>query len=214
LQHRSTGDVSAAVRRGPPPGIIVQGGFRRKMGHLLFLKKPRLEDLIATRKHQTRRYARTPCAGRTYGQHAAPVTFGFKAGVWLAGIASAASDLPVLKPKVLLASLGGPVGTLASLGDTGQTIAKAYARYLGLGLTPVAWHTDRSPIARAGAWLALLLGALAKMAGDVIQLAATDTGEIAEPFVRGRGGSSAMPHKRNPILSAIIVAAHEAGLGH
>jgi 3-carboxy-cis,cis-muconate cycloisomerase len=106
------------------------------------------------------------------------------------------------------------VGTLASLGETAPAIAKAYARYLGLGLAPVAWHTDRSPIARTGAWLALLLGALAKMAGDIIQLAATDTGEVAEPYQQGRGGSSAMPHKRNPVSSTIIVAAHEAALGH
>jgi 3-carboxy-cis,cis-muconate cycloisomerase len=214
LQNALPPELRGHVHRGATTQDIADTALVLQMRDAIALIEGGLADLLEALEGLVQRYARTPCAGRTYGQHAAPVTFGFKAAIWLAGIASTASDLPALKPKVLLASLGGPVGTLASLGEKGPAIAKAYARYLGLGLTPLAWHTDRTPIARAGAWMALVLGALAKMAGDIIQLAATDTGEVAEPYEHGRGGSSAMPHKRNPVSSAIIVAAHEAALGH
>jgi 3-carboxy-cis,cis-muconate cycloisomerase len=156
----------------------------------------------------------TPCVGRTYGQHAAPVTFGFKASVWLAGIADCAAQLPWLRERVLVASLGGPVGTLAALGDKGPAVAEAFAGELGLGAAPIAWHTLRARMVEAATWLATLIGALAKMAADVAHLATTEVGEVAEPYVPGRGGSSAMPHKRNPVSSTVILAAHAAAKGH
>jgi 3-carboxy-cis,cis-muconate cycloisomerase len=213
LQNALPPELRGHVHRGATTQDIADTALVLQIRDALALIESSLADLMEALEGLAGRYARTPCAGRTYGQHAAPVTFGFKVAVWLSGIASAASDLPALKPKILIASLGGPVGTLAGLGDTGPAIAKTYARYLGLGTAPVTWHTDRSPIARTGAWLALVLGALAKMAGDVVQLASTDAGEVAEPHVYGRGGSSAMPHKRNPVSSTIILAAHEAALG-
>ena len=80
-------------------------------------------------------------------------------------------------------------------------MADAFAEELGLGAAPIAWHTRRARMAEAGAWLAILIGALAKMATDVAHLASTEVGEVAEPYVPGRGGSSAMPHKRNPVSS-------------
>ena len=155
----------------------------------------------------------TPCAGRTYGQHAAPVTFGFKAAAWLTGIAEVAARLPGLRERVLVASLGGPVGTLAGLGAKGPAVLDAFARDLGLGTGPVAWHALRGRVAEAGTWLCLLVGALAKMATDIADLASTDVAEVAEPFVPGRGGSSAMPHKRNPVSCTVILAAHAAAAG-
>jgi 3-carboxy-cis,cis-muconate cycloisomerase len=163
---------------------------------------------------QAREHRTTPCIGRTYGQHAAPITFGFKAAVWLTGLAEAAEALPRLRDRVLVASLGGPVGTLAALGEAGPEILEAFARELGLATAPIAWHTLRARMVEAGAWLAILLGALAKMATDVAHLASTEVGEVSEPHVPGRGGSSAMPHKRNPVSSTVILAAHAAAKGH
>ncbi len=90
----------------------------------------------------------------------------------------------------------------------------AFAQALGLGVTPLCWHTNRTRIAEAGAWLVELTGALAKLATDVVHLASTEVGEIAEPYIAGRGGSSAMPHKRNPIAATVILAAHAAAKGH
>jgi 3-carboxy-cis,cis-muconate cycloisomerase len=214
LQSALSPGLRGHVHRGATTQDIVDTGLVLQMRDAFGLIEGALADLLQALEDLATRHVKVPCAGRTYGQHAAPVTFGFKAATWLGGLTSAASDLPALKAKVLLASLGGPVGTLASLGEKGPAIAKAYADDLGLGAAPLVWHTDRTPMARTGAWLVLLLGALAKMAGDIVQLASTDVGEAAEPYQRGRGGSSAMPHKRNPVSSTIIIAAHEAAPGH
>ena len=160
------------------------------------------------------RHRLVPCVGRTYGQHAAPLTFGYKCAVWLAGVADAMQMLPALRERVLVASLGGPVGTLAGLGAEGPAVLDGFAAALGLGTTPIAWHTRRARVAEAGAWLGILIGALAKMAADIAHLASTEVAEVAEPFVPGRGGSSSMPHKRNPVSSTVILAAHAAAPGH
>ena len=152
----------------------------------------------------------TPCVGRSYGQQAQPVSFGFKVAVWAAGIADAAAGLPVVRAAVLRASLAGPAGTLAGLGDHGPAVADGFADELELGRSPIGWHVRRGGLAALGAWLAILIGALAKMATDVADLASTEVGEAAEPHVPGRGGSSAMPHKRNPVSSTVILAAHGA----
>ncbi len=156
----------------------------------------------------------TPCVGRTYSQHAAPLSFGYKAAVWLTGIADAAGQLPQMRERLLVASLGGPVGTLAGLSDRGPAVLEAFARELGLGTTPLAWHTLRGRVAEAGSWLVVVLGALAKLATDVAHMASTEVGEVAEPYMPGRGGSSAMPHKRNPVSCTVILAAHAAAKGH
>jgi 3-carboxy-cis,cis-muconate cycloisomerase len=156
----------------------------------------------------------TPCVGRSYGQHAAPLAFGYKVAVWAFGIGEIAGQLPWLRERVLVASLSGPVGTLAGLGGKGPGVADAFAQELGLGSAPIAWHTLRARMVEAGAWLATLMGALAKMAADVAYLASTDVGEVAEPYVPGRGGSSAMPHKRNPVSATVILAAHTAAKSH
>jgi 3-carboxy-cis,cis-muconate cycloisomerase len=164
--------------------------------------------------HLARAHRSTPCVGRTYGQHAAPITFGFKAAVWALGIAEVAADLLRIRDGVLRASLAGPVGTLAGLGDQGPEVLQRFAAVLGLLADPVAWHTRRARMAQIGACLATLTGALAKMASDIAHLASTEVGEVAEPYVPGRGGSSAMPHKRNPVSATVILAAQAAAKGH
>lgn len=161
-----------------------------------------------------RKHRATPCVGRTYGQHAVPLTFGYKVAVWTTGIAESAAELPALRKRVLAASLGGPVGTLATFGDKGPALLEAFARELDLTAPPIAWHALRGRMAETGAWIALMIGTLAKMATDVVHLMSTEVGEVAEPHVPGRGGSSAMPHKRNPVSSTVIMAAQAAAKGH
>ena len=160
-----------------------------------------------------RAHRETPCVARTYGQHAAPTTFGLKAALWALGLAEVASDLPAVRGAMLAASLAGPVGNLAALGDAGPAVLEGFAAELGLRADAAAWHTRRARVARTGAWIGLLTGALAKLAVDVAHLASTEVGEAAEPYVPGRGGSSAMPHKRNPVSSTVILAAHAAAKG-
>ncbi|MGY2052625.1 lyase family protein [Methylobacterium sp. JK268] len=172
-----------------------------------------LRAIVAGLAALARRHRETPCVGRTYGQQAAPVTFGAKAALWALGIAELAGDLPRLRGKVLTASLGGPVGTLAGLKDAADAVSARFAADLDLRHDPAPWHSRRGRMAQTGTWLVLVMGALAKLATDVAQLASTEVGEVAEPFVPGRGGSSAMPHKRNPVSSTVILANFSAAKG-
>ena len=155
----------------------------------------------------------TPCIGRTYMQHAAPVTFGFKIATRIANVLAFAQRLKPLCDQSLLASLGGPVGTLTAMGDKGPAILKAYAAHLKLGCPPIAMHTQRGPMAGIGAWLAGLCDALGAWGSDIVHLASTEVAEVSEPYVAGRGGSSAMPHKRNPVSATVLVAAATAAPG-
>lgn len=159
-------------------------------------------------------HGKTPCAGRTYGQHAAPITFGAKVSVWGMGIADVASRCSEVRQRAAITSLGGPVGILTAMGDKSPQVQTGFARALGLSSFPVSWHTIRTRMAETGFWLAELIGTLAKMATDIAFLTSTEVGEVAEPYIAGRGGSSAMPHKRNPVSCAIILAAHTAAKGH
>ena len=156
----------------------------------------------------------TPCVGRSYGQHAAPVTFGFKVAVWASGIAELAETLVSVRDQALAASLGGPVGTLAAMGAQGPDVLERFAATLDLRADAIAWHARRARMVGAGAWLATLIGALAKMAGDIAHLCSTEVGEVSEPHIAGRGGSSAMPHKRNPVSCTVILAAQAAAKAH
>ncbi len=172
-------------------------------------------DLAALRGHLAglaRRYRDTPMAGRTHLQHALPITFGYKAAVWLAAFDRHAGRLDELKPRVLAVQFGGAAGTLASLGEGAASLASRteLARELGLAEPAITWHVARDAFAETVQFLALLGGSLAKVALDVMLMSATEFGEAAEPFVAGRGSSSTMPQKRNPISCELILAAAKA----
>ena len=170
------------------------------------------QDLTAARSHLAelaRKYRDTPMAGRTHLQHALPVTFGYKAAVWLYALDRHADRLRELRPRVLLVQFGGAAGTLASLGNGERSLETRaeLARELGLGDPPITWHVVRDGIAETVQVLALLAGSLGKIAFDVMLMSATEFGEAAEPFIEGRGSSSTMPQKRNPISCELILAA-------
>jgi 3-carboxy-cis,cis-muconate cycloisomerase len=150
----------------------------------------------------------TPLPGRTLTQHAVPTTFGLKAAGWLTAVAHARDRLAGLP---LPAQLGGAAGTLAApAGPAGDAAAAAlrlpavFAAEAGLAEPLLPWHTLRAPVAELGAALALVCGALGKIAADVLVLSRTEIGEVAES---GGGGSSAMPHKSNPVRATLIAAA-------
>ncbi len=166
-------------------------------------------DLLAVRDGLAclaREYRDTPMAGRSHLQHALPITFGYKAAVWLAPLERHLERLEQLRPRVLTGQFSGAAGTLASLHGRGLEVADALMAELGLGRPAIAWHTARDTIAETMAFLALVTGSLAKIATDVVLLTATETGEVFEPFAPGRGGSSTMPQKRNPVSSELILA--------
>jgi 3-carboxy-cis,cis-muconate cycloisomerase len=214
VQSRLSPDLERAFHKGATTQDIIDTALVLRMRDAFALIAVDLDAILQGLSELADRHRTTPCVGRSYGQHAAPLSFGYKAAVWLTGIADAADRLPDLRRRVLVASLAGPVGTLASLGAAGPQVQEGFARALGLGLTPLCWHTSRGRIAETGAWLVQLMGALAKMATDIAHLASTEVAELAEPFIAGRGGSSAMPHKRNPVAATVILAAHAASKGH
>lgn len=160
----------------------------------------------------------TPMAGRSNLQQATPITFGYKCAVLLAGFQRHLQRLRELRPRVLVGEFGGATGTLASLGADGLRVQAALMAELGLGQPEIAWHTMRDRIAEVGCFLGLVTGTLGKISMDVKLLMQTEVEEVYEPFAEGRGSSSTMPQKRNPISSlyihanAAVVRQHVAAL--
>jgi 3-carboxy-cis,cis-muconate cycloisomerase len=153
------------------------------------------------------RHVATPIAGRTWLQQATPTTFGAKAATWLDGLARARQRLGLALDDALTVQFGGASGTLSTLGPAGPAVADALARRLDLRVPDLPWHTERSRLVDVACALGLACGTLGKVAGDVILLAQTEVGEAREAPGPGRGGSSAMPHKQNPIASVVAAAA-------
>jgi 3-carboxy-cis,cis-muconate cycloisomerase len=157
------------------------------------------------------RHRDTPMAGRTHLQQALPITFGYKAAIWLAAMDRHAERLAQLRPRVLVGQFAGAAGTLASLGEDGFRVQEALCRELGLEQPVITWHVARDGLAEAVAFLGLVTGTLAKIATDIMLMMSTEFGgEVMEPFVKGRGASSTMPQKRNPISSEIMLATAKA----
>ncbi len=214
LQAKLPAELGAKVHFGATTQDIADTASAVQMKAGLGLIARDVAAILASLAKLAETHAGTPCIGRTYGQHAAPVTFGFKVAVWAAGVAEIAAGLPELRANACQAQLGGPVGTLAALGDKADAVLDGFAKNLDLARPVIAWHARRGSIAAIGQFLALLCAALAKMAGDVANLASTEIGEVAEPYIPGRGGSSAMPHKRNPVAATVILANAQAAQGH
>jgi 3-carboxy-cis,cis-muconate cycloisomerase len=170
-----------------------------------------LRRILAT---LARKYRDTPMAGRTHLQQALPITFGYKAAIWLAMFDRHAERLDQLKPRVLVGEFAGAAGTLASLGEKGFEVQKAFCEQLRLGVPVSTWHVARDALAETINLLGLITGSLGKIALDLMIMASTEFAEIYEPFVKGRGGSSTMPQKRNPISSELMLAASKAVRQH
>src|SRR5882672_6479227 len=153
-----------------------------------------------------KRYRDTPMAGRSNLQQAVPITFGYKAATYLAGFERHLERLKELRPRVLVGEFGGAAGTLSSLGKRGLEVQAALMKELSLGQPRIAWHTVRDCIAEVGCFLGLVSGSCGKIAFDVKLMMQTEVEEVYEPFHEGRGSSSTMPQKRNPISSVYITA--------
>jgi 3-carboxy-cis,cis-muconate cycloisomerase len=165
-----------------------------------------LDATIATLASRAREHRDTVMAGRTHLQHALPVTFGYKCAVWLSPLINLRERLDDLLPRLLRVQFGGAVGTLASLREQGPAVAEGLARELDLAVPDIPWHVARDTLAEAVSWCGILCGALSKMATDVMLLMQTEVGEVFEPHEEGRGGSSTMPQKRNPIACEYVLA--------
>lgn len=210
--------LSAAVAKADPAaaGFVHWGATSQDVmdtGQVLQLREAlelfaadlaRASDVLASLAKQ---HAGLVMAGRTWLQQAPPVTLGLKAAGWLDAVERHRARLEELRARVLVLQFGGAVGTLAALGERGTKVAKALAEELQLALPAIPWHAHRDRLAEVATTLGLLTGTLGKIARDVTLLMQTEVGEAHEPGAPGRGGSSTMPHKRNPVASASILAA-------
>ncbi|MEU0276298.1 3-carboxy-cis,cis-muconate cycloisomerase [Streptomyces sp. NPDC006307] len=196
----------AYVHRGATSQDILDTAAMLVASRTLALVLADLERAAASLAALAAAHRDTPMPGRTLTQHAVPTTFGLKAAGWRALVLDARDRLAAVRDR-LPAQLGGAAGTLAAFeayGSDPLALVGAYAREVGLAEPALPWHTLRTPVADLAGALAFTAGALGKAAADVLVLSRTETGEVTEG---SGGGSSAMPHKTNPVRSTLIAAA-------
>src|SRR6201999_2527214 len=165
-----------------------------------------IKDISDALAALAKKYRNTPMAGRSNVQQAVPITFGYKCATYLAAFERHKQRLAQLKERTFVFEFGGAAGTLSSLGKDGLRTQVELAKELDLAQPEIAWHTVRDRIAEAGCFLGLLTGLCGKIALDVKLMMQTEVEEVYEPFHEGRGSSSTMPQKRNPISSVYITA--------
>jgi 3-carboxy-cis,cis-muconate cycloisomerase len=232
VENLSTDELAASARNVGYPVVGLVAGLSRAAGEAgrwthwgattqdimdtatvlqiregLSLIRTSLRGMVTSLMAQAEKHRHTVMAGRTHLQQALPVTHGLKCAVWAQPLIAHVHRLDALRPRVELVGFAGAAGTLASLGDRGIAVMEGLATELGLAAPAAPWHVSRDGFAEAVAFLGLICGSMAKLATDIILLAQTEVAEVAEPYVAGRGSSSTMPQKRNPIASEYILAA-------
>ncbi len=202
-----TPEAERYVHLGATSQDVMDSGLVLQLRAALVLIERDLQQLGDVLAQQALRYAATPLAGRTWLQQATPVTLGMKIAGWLGAVSRSRQRLRELKPRLLSLQFGGASGTLAALGDQALPVAHALADELQLSLPDQPWHTQRDRLVEFGSVLGLIAGSLGKMGRDMSLLMQTEAAEVFEPSAPGKGGSSTMPHKRNPVGSAVLIGA-------
>lgn len=181
-------------------GMILQ--VREAYGEIY----PKARKLHSVLCDLARKYRDLTMVGRTHGQHALPITLGYKIAVWVAELGRNIERLEQCSERLFMGQFSGAVGTIASLGKDGLEVQRRLLTDLGLAVPPISWHSSRDTVAEYVCVLGLLSSTLGKMANEVIVLQKTECGELEEPFKMGKVGSSTMPHKRNPMYSEGVVS--------
>jgi 3-carboxy-cis,cis-muconate cycloisomerase len=207
LVAKQNKDAARFVHWGATSQDATDTGLVLQLRRALEVVDQDLARLISTLASLADKYRATPIVARTWMQQALPTTFGFIVAGWLDAILRHRSRLADLRAHNLMLQFGGAVGTLAALAGRGPAIARALAEELRLPLPRIPWHTHRDRIVEIAAALGLCVGTLGKIARDISLHAQTEIAELAEPSGEGRGGSSTMPQKRNPVTCAIVLAA-------
>ena len=200
-------EASKYVHWGATSQDIIDTATVLQLRDTFDLLGPHLESTCAALAVLARNHRATPMIGRTWLQQALPITLGLKFAQWLDALLRHQERLEALRPRVLVLQFGGAAGTLASLRDAAPEVTRALGKELGLSVPAVPWHTQRDRIAETASWFGMLIGTLGKIARDVSLQMQTELGELAEPAAAGKGGSSTMPHKRNPVGCAAVLTA-------
>jgi 3-carboxy-cis,cis-muconate cycloisomerase len=199
-------EAAKFIHWGATTQDIVDTGLVLQMRDGLELISSDLDVIIQSLAKVCETHRKTAMSGRTFQQQAAPITFGFKVAVWLDELLRHKQRLTEIKSRVLLCQFGGAVGTLATLNTQGLDVLKALSKELQLEEPAISWHTARDGWAEMVFWLSMLCTTFTKIANEVATLMRTEVNEVREPFTAGRGGSSTMPQKRNPVSCPLIVA--------
>src|SRR5512146_1045354 len=214
LRNQVGSEAAPFVHWGATTQDIMDTASILQLRSVTELFKTRLTEIVRDLSVLAGRHRNLVLAGRTHGQQALPITFGIKIAAWLTPILRHLQRLDEILPRLLVVQFGGAAGTLAALGAKGLAVMQALADELRLGVPLMPWHAQRDSLVEFAGWLSLVTGSLGKMAQDIILLAQTEVGEVGESAEQGRGGSSTMPQKSNPITSELIVAAARTNAGH
>jgi 3-carboxy-cis,cis-muconate cycloisomerase len=207
LVAQSDEEASRYVHWGVTSQDVIDTGLVLQLREAFDAFESELQRLSEKLAHLAQDHRATALPARTWMQHAIPTVFGLKVAGWLDAVTRHRARLRETRERVLVLQFGGAAGTLASLGSDGLKVAQALAEELGLSLPPVPWHSHRDRIAEVGTTLALMVGTLGKIARDVSLQNQTEVSEAFESAAEGRGGSSTMPQKRNPVACSVILAA-------
>lgn len=213
LMAQVEGEARKYVHWGATSQDAIDTALMLQMRDGLALLIARLRDVCAACATLAETHRHTLMAGRTLLQQALPITFGLKAARWLALTTRQLQSLRERRERALAVQLGGAAGTLASLGDKGLQVVELLAEELKLPVPDLPWHTERDRVAEIAASLGVVAGAMAKIAGDVVLLAQTEVGEASEGAAPGKGGSSAMPQKHNPVDATSALASARLAIG-
>ena len=199
-------DAARYIHWGSTTQDILDTGLVLQMRAGFNLIETEIDAIIRALAVLARDHRDTVMAGRTFQQQAAPITFGYKVAVWLDEIMRHRERLDQLRPRLLVVQCGGAVGTLATMGENALPVRRELAAELKLADPAISWHTARDSWAEAIAWLGMVTATLGKIATEIATLMRSEIGEVREPYQPGRGASSTMPQKRNPIACPPIIA--------
>lgn len=200
-------DASRYVHWGATSQDILDTACILQYRDALNIVEAQLQQCYTTALQQAKQYRHQVMIGRTWLQQALPITLGHKLARWASAFKRDLDRIQAIKPRVLTAQLGGAVGSLASLQDQGSLVVNAFAKQLNLSVPTSTWHGERDRIVEIASVLGMIVGNTGKMARDWSLMMQTEIAELFEPTAKGRGGSSTMPHKRNPVAAASVLAA-------
>ncbi len=207
LVARENETAARSVHWGATSQDVIDTGLVLQLRNALDFFDAELARVSKTCADHADQHRHSVMAGRTWLQHATPITFGLKAANWLSAIERHRARIVQCRARVLVVQFGGASGTLASLGDRGLDVASALAKQLKLALPDTPWHSQRDNLVEVASILGMLTGTLGKIAKDLSLMMQTEIGEAYEATADGRGGSSTMPHKRNPVSCAVVLSA-------
>ncbi len=200
-------EASKYVHLGATSQDVIDTALVLQVKAALLLIQKDLEQLLNQLYQLAETHRHSIMAGRSFLQHARPITFGYKVATWMDGLIRSTQRIEQVLQHNLVLQFGGAVGTLAGFGDKALPVAHTLAQKLDLALPPISWHTQRDRLVELASTLGILTGNLGKIAKDISLLMQTEVAEVFEPSSAGKGGSSTMPHKRNPVGCVAILAA-------